>query len=452
MFTFYRPTFFSILLSLALLFPKMGIAQEVAQNEDADHERFEWFADAKLGIFIHWGIYAVNGIDESWSFFNGYISHEDYLDQTKKFTAANYDPGQWAELIKKSGAQYSVITAKHHDGFALWDTKHGNLNAVTSSAKRDVLSPFVKALRKNKLKVGIYYSLPDWSYNDYTHFTRTERRYAIADEPQRWNSFLNYTQGQLKELMFRYNPDLIWFDGDWEHSAEEWRSQSIKDFLRAENPNVIVNSRLTGYGDYDTPEQGIPIVRPKSKYWELCMTMNDSWGYQHNDKNYKTPNQIIRIFIDCLNLGGNLLLDIGPKADGTIPKEQVNILEELGRWTTKHKEAIYGSRAGLPPGHFYGPTTLSKDLETLYLFLPHKPNGPIQVKGLKNKVNRIRIVGKGTKLDQQILGKLYWSETPGTLYINVPESELDEQVTVVALQLKGKVDLYREDGQVIESN
>jgi alpha-L-fucosidase len=174
------------------------------------------------------------------------------------------------------------------------------------------------------------------------------------------------------------------------------------------------------------------------------MTMNDSWGFQDNDHNYKTPYQIIRIFADVLAGGGNLLLDIGPRADGTIPDEQVAILEELGRWTAAHSEAIYGTTAGIPAGHFYGPTTLSTDQQTLYLFLPHQPSGPIVIKGLKNAIHRIRIVGNGTKLPHQILGKAYWSQVPGIVYIEVPATEVDPTMTVIALQLKGPVDLHRD--------
>lgn len=420
-----------------------------AQNA-IEKEKMEWFRDAKLGVFIHWGIYAVNGIDESWSFFNEYLSHEDYLKQVDGFTASNYNADQWASLIKKSGAKYAVITAKHHDGFALWDTRFGGLNVTNSPAKTDLIGPFVKALRKQKLKSGLYYSLPDWSYEDYPNMTRSAKRYE--GDSIRWGKFLHYYHGQLKELNSRYKPDLYWFDGDWEFNAEKWQAMEVREFLLASNPDAIINSRLGGYGDYATPEQGVPIVQPKAKYWELCMTMNNSWGYQGNDKDYKTPNQIIRIFADCIAMGGNLLIDIGPKADGTIPDEQLKILDELGRWTNKHKEAIYGSRAGLPPGHFYGPSTLSSNGETLYLFITQKPEHPIVIKGLKNQINRIRIVGDGTKLSHKVVGKMYWSEVPGLLYIDVPEEKLDSQVTVIAIQLKGKIDLYREDGQVIESN
>ncbi len=432
-----------LLAAILVLGCRPGRAQDSSYAEQSRPERLAWFQDARLGIFIHWGIYAVDGIDESWSFFNKYVSYDDYMKQLDGFTAERYEPSDWARLIKDSGARYTVLTAKHHDGVALWDTDVSDLSVVQKTpAKRDLIAPFVDAVRAQGLKAGLYYSHIDWSHPDYDVFRRDEYRYR--DNPERWARFLDFHHGQIKELATQYEPDIFWFDGDWEHNAEEWNAARLRDSLLAWNPQTILNSRLSGYGDYLTPEQGLPITRPDGT-WELCMTMNDSWGYQGHDRNYKSPYQIIRVFADVLGMGGNLLLDIGPKADGTIPDEQVEILEALGRWTLKHEEAIYGTVAGLPPGHFYGPTTLSKDRETLYLFLPHRPNGPIVVKGLKNDVNRIRIVGNGTKLQGNVMGGQYWSEVPGILYIDLPESELDEQVTVVALQLKGEVELYRED-------
>jgi alpha-L-fucosidase len=438
-----------LLLTITATFAQEQLLDTVLQKE----QKMQWFKDAKLGVFIHWGLYSVNGIDESWSFYNGYISHKDYLKQTKGFTAKKYDPQAWADLIKRSGAKYSVITAKHHEGFALWNTKYGDFNTLkNAAAKQDVLTPFVSALRKNNLKVGIYYSLPDWSYDDYTHFTRDSVRYKIAEEPKRWNKFLDYYQGQLKELSDNYNPDLYWFDGDWEHNSEEWQVPKVRKMLFDRNPNTILNSRLREQGDYATPEQGMPITRPKNKFWELCLTMNDSWGFQKNDHNYKTTDQIIGIFADVIGNGGNLLLDIGPKGDGSIPEEQVAILEGLGRWTNKHKEAIYGTRSGIPKEHFYGPTTLSKDGKILYLFVKGNPNGEVVIRGLKNRINRIYVVGEGTKLSHQVIGKVYWSHYPGINYIKLPEHVLDDNMTVLAVMLEGEVDLYREDGAVIESN
>lgn len=436
-----------------LLIPCISIAQKV--NNDPFHQnKMEWFQDAKLGIFIHWGIYAVNGISESWSFYNGYISHEEYLKQTKGFTAKHYDPEYWVKLIKESGAKYAVITSKHHDGFSLWNTKLSDFNAFNSSAAaKDVLFPFIKSLKKNHIKVGLYFSLPDWTYNNYTHHTRNEMRYRIEDDPVRWGIFLKYCHGQLKELKELYDPDLWWFDGDWEHNADEWEIDSLKSFLLKDRIDVIFNSRLCGYGDYDTPEIGIPVVRPEAEYWELCMTMNDSWGFQKNDNNYKSPLQIIDIFVDCISKGGNLLLDIGPKADGTIPEEQEHILRELGYWTNKHKDAIYKSRRGIPYDHFYGPTSLSADSTVLYLFLRDIPkDDKVMIKGIRNKINRIFVVGNGTILNYKTFGKVFWNSYPGVTYIDVPEEVIDRYFTVLAIMLDGKIDLYREDNGTIETN
>lgn len=438
-----------------ILLPIFTIAQNKVESDSVQfYKKMQWFKDAKLGIFIHWGIYAVNGISESWAFYNGYISHSDYIKQASSFSAKNYDPSNWSELIKESGAKYSVITTKHHDGFALWNTKYGSFNAVKNSpAKRDLITPFVKALKEKELKVGLYYSLPDWSYRDYTHHTRKVKRYEIADNPKRWGDFYKYNHGQLKELRDKFNPDLWWFDGDWEHNEKEWGINQIKSMLLQKNSEVIFNSRLLGKGDYETPEIGIPVYRPKSDYWELCMTMNDSWGYQHNDHNYKTSNQIIDIFVDCISKGGNLLLDIGPKADGTIPIEQKTILKELGKWTKKHAEAIYGTRKGIPYQHFYGPSALSKDGSILYLYVRDNPkDGKIALKGIKNKINRVYVVGNGTILDHKIFSKPYWSSYPGLIYIDIPESVLDNYYTVLAIVLDGKLKLYNEFNGAISNN
>lgn len=431
--------------------PIMGQQKASEMQDEQKEKRMEWFADAKLGIFIHWGIYAVNGVSESWSFFNKYLPYEEYMNQKEGFTASKYDPKAWVDLIKESGARYTVITTKHHDGVALWDTKAGNLSTVKSTpAKRDLIEPFVKEVRKHDLKLGFYYSLLDWSHPDYPNKTRTEVRYK--DDPARWQRFVDFNMAQLKELNKTWKPDLYWFDGDWEQTAEAWNSKGIVDLLRSDNKNVIINSRIQGYGDYATPEQGVPVVRPEDKYWELCMTMNDSWGYQHTDTNYKSPYILLRTFVDCLNMGGNLLLDMAPKEDGTLPEEQIAILKEFGRWTKKHKEAIYETKAGIPNEHFQGYTTLSKSGDILYLYLPYKPNGPIEVKGLMNKVNRVWVVGSGNMLNYKVYNKNYWSEVPGNLYIDVPERVLDPQITVVAVLLDGPIKLYRGAGKVIESN
>ncbi|REC44110.1 alpha-L-fucosidase [Chryseobacterium pennipullorum] len=593
-----------------------------AQVQAADHsEKMEWFKNAKLGIFIHWGIYSVNGISESWSFFNNYINHENYMKQLVGFSASKYHPEQWADLIKESGAKYAVITTKHHDGVSLWNSKAEKATTIPyhSLAKKDVISPFVSALKKSGLKTGLYFSLPDWTHPYYDINTRTKKRYEIKAEPQRWQDFIRYYQSQLTELSTQYTPDLLWFDGDWEHTSEEWNASQTLNLLKKHNPSIIINSRLNNHGDYDTPEQGIPVIPPANPYWELCYTMNDSWGYQPYDKNYKTPNMIVRTLADVISMGGNLLLDIGPRSDGTIPEEQIEILKNLGRWTSKNKNAIYETtrgapfenykgksslssskkslflyleeaknftkiyslatppvsvkiigdpsavittnyntektltlnfskvkfdqdvtvaelsfdtppaflsdlkkekpllaeilqnkntplgaydlantlhdginllqihgmtddgldmkigktpsantetlqwiskhaeaffetQKGLPAGHYSGMSALSKDRQTVYLFVEGRPTGPIALKGIKNEIARIRVVGEGTILPHRIYNKLYWSERPGIVYIDIPEEKLDKQMTVIAVLLNKPLELYRENVGAVENN
>ncbi|REC63908.1 alpha-L-fucosidase [Chryseobacterium pennae] len=607
----------AVFLGLILSANSIDVQAQTVDNS----KKMEWFKNAKLGIFIHWGIYSVNGISESWSFFNNYINHENYMKQLNGFSASKYQPEQWVNLIKESGAKYAVITTKHHDGVSLWNSKAEKATSIpqNSLAKKDILSPFVSALKISGLKTGLYFSLPDWSHPYYDINTRTKKRYEIKDEPTRWHNFISYYQSQLNELSTQYSPDLLWFDGDWEHTSEEWKASQTLDLLKKYNPNIIINSRLNNHGDYDTPEQGIPVVPPKKTYWELCYTMNDSWGYQPYDKNYKTPNMIVRTFTDVISMGGNLLLDIGPKSDGTIPEEQIEILKNLGRWTSKHQHAIYettqgipfdnykGKSAlsvskkslflyldeaknftkiyglatkpisvkivgdpsavvktdynaekiltlnfsnvkfdkdvtvaevtfdhpplfikdfkkeerplseilemkntyeavyditnalnydnnlvtldgltndgldmkikktskanpetlqwiskhaealfetgkGLPEGHFPGMSALSKDKQTLYLFVEGIPTGPIALKGIKNDISRIRIVGDGSMLTHTIYNKLYWSDRPGIIYIDIPKERLDQQMTVIAVLLNKPIELYRESVGAIENN
>jgi alpha-L-fucosidase len=428
---------------LLLLFLTAICAVNSALSQEMDKDKkMEWFSDAKLGIFIHWGIYAVNGIDESWSFYNGYISYDDYMKQLGGFTALAYKPREWASLIKESGAKYAVLTSKHHDGVALWDTKLGDLDVMGKTpAGKDLVAPFVSALKEQNVKVGLYYSLLDWSNEDYPNFTKSEIRYK--DDSVRWARFEKFNHGQIEEIGKNFNPDLYWFDGDWEQSAEKWKAMEIRNRILARNPGAIINSRLREHGDYATPEQGLPLKKPEDRYWELCMTINDSWGFQQNDREFKTPGQIIRIFSECLSKGGNLLLDIGPKADGSIPTEEVNVLKELGRWTGKNAEAIYGTRAGLPEGYFDGPSTLSKDSTMLYLFVHGDPRGQVMLQGLKNKINRIYVVGNGTKLTWKEYLKPYWSNNSGVTFIDVPETVLDDHMTVIAVILDRKIQLAK---------
>lgn len=414
----------------------------------ANEAKMQWFRDAKLGIFIHWGIYSVDGVDESWSFYNKKMPYADYMKQLNGFTAKNYDPQAWVELIKESGARYAVITTKHHDGIALWDTKLNNMStAKLTPARKDVLTPFFQALRNAGLKAGAYFSILDWSHQDYPGFLKDSSRYEIKNDSARWKRYLAFYQAQIKELSVQFNPDLFWFDGDWEHNAGEWQAKKVREMILSRNPEAIINGRLAGYGDYETPEQNFPITRPSLNPWELCMTSNNNWGYHPDDTHYKTPYELITIFADVISNGGNLLFDIGPREDGWIPTEQVHLLKELGKWNRKHAEAVFNTGAGMPPGHYYGASTISKDSSTIYLFVPAHNQGKTVIKGLYNTIRSIKVLGTGQSLQHKIVGKISWSPVPGLVYIDeIPENAADEYMTVLEVKLDGPVKLYKGKG------
>jgi alpha-L-fucosidase len=436
-----------------------------------DGDRLRWFQDAKLGIFIHWGIYSVQGVDESWAFYNKKMPYADYMQQLEGFTAGKYDPAAWAGLIQRSGAKYAVITTKHHDGVAMFETRMtqppasiisgthdpGGRPAVLSTqrstpARRAVVAPLMQALRERDIRCGAYYSLIDWSHYDYPAFTKDSTRYTIKDDLARWQRFGSFYQGQITEIATQLNPDLWWFDGDWEHSAEEWEATKVRAMILEKNPKAIINGRLQGHGDYATPEQNIPVETPKTAAWELCMTLGQQWGWQPWDTSYKSTHDLIHIFADVIGHGGNLLLGVGPREDGTFTPGQVSRLEDLGMWTKKHAEAIYGTRAGLPNGHFFGPSTLSPDSTTLYLFLANGMSGSVEIKGLDNKIISVEIVGSDADrgdamtLNHRVVSKISWSKVPGLVFIDLREGFDDPWMTVLKVKLDGPLRLYRGEG------
>jgi len=444
------------LIVIFLLFISIQIIGQ--EKKYTKEEQLAWFKEAKLGIFIHWGFYSVKGIGESWSLYHKQISYKDYMNQGRFFTAKNYNAEKWAKLFKKIGAQYAVLTTKHHDGVVLWDTKYSHLNVKEKSpAKSNLVTPFVNAIRKEGLKIGLYFSLIDWSHPDYDVVfprpnTKNDYPQKKQEELSKWQRYVKFYKGQIKVLSDTYHPDLFWFDGDWEKSSEQWRAQSLKDSLLSWNPKIIVNSRLKTYGDYSTPEQGIPIIRPKGA-WEFSMTMNDNWGYFPTDTNYKPISQIIRTFVEVIASGGNLLLNIGPKPDGTIAKEQKERLLALGDWVNKHKKVVFGTKAGLPYGHFYGPTLLSKDETKIYLCLFDNPKNYISLKGINNKVKSIKVIGSNQQLHFERNGGASWSKIPGILRIEIPsEKNLDPYITVIEVDLENVLKLYRGRGNAVQLN
>ena len=433
-----------------------------------------WFNNAKFGIFVHWGIYAVGQYPESWSFYNHGNPGQDpddslpldlYMAQRHAFLARRYNPAKWADLFAEAGARYSVLTTKHCDGMALWDTAEHYSVVRDTPAARDLVGPFCDAMRAKGIHACLYYSHLDWTHPDYpTVFkadgsrpdpTHPGMKYAFPvnqpEDPARWEKFLRYHNLQLRELCERYQPDLLWFDGDWERTAEQWRFRELRDQLRAWRPGVILNNRMGTYGDYATPEQGMPLQAPSGP-WELCMTMNRSWSMA-TDLSYKTTAELLRILIECAGMGGNFLLNVAPLSDGTIFYDQARILREIGAWLRPHGEAIYDTVAGLPAGHFYGPSTLSADRKTLYLFQLDRPQAEIAVKGIRNPIRSATVLGAdGTQLTRRISGGAGWANIPGVLWLTLPDTALRPHATVIKLEFDAPLDLYTGHGQVITQN
>jgi alpha-L-fucosidase len=414
-----------------------------------------WFPGAKLGIFLHYGIYAVDGVAESWAFYNGDVPHDRYMRQLSGFTASKYDPAAWAELFVKAGARYAVLTARHHDGVALWDTAFGDLNVVRHTpAGRDLVSSYVDTLRQRDLKVGLYYSHSDWNHPLYASVRSlgtdqwvNESRFAAPQDghenPAAWAEYLAYRDGQVRELTERFQPDLLWFDGEWERAERQWGFDRLAAQIKATVPAAVLNGRLGPHGDYATPEQGVPMTPPDGP-WELCLTVNDSWGYRHTDQNQKSVRQLIRYFAETIGAGGNLLLAVGPKEDGTIPSEQAERLEGLGSWIRQHAEAVYDTVAGLPPGYHYGPSTLSADRRTLYLTCFDSIREMVGVRGIKTKVRRVRVVSSDAELGHRVIGG--FGEAPGVLWIDAPPHQ-NPYATVIAVELDGELEIYRGSGR-----
>lgn len=430
-----------------------------------------WFKEAKLGIFIHWGIYAVEGISESWSITSGAYSYDDYMKQLERFTAKNYGPKKWAKLFKAAGANYAVLTAKHHDGVALFDTRHTELNVVKKSpAGRDLIAPYCDALREEGLRVGIYFTNTDWSDIDNMRvimdmsaeevlqmrhtaqnylpirekacgWTAEEGRQSKEELEAAWKRFMQRYRTGITELLTNYgNVDLLWFDVMWTRKGFSWEADKVREMIRTLSPDTMVNGRLGNQGDYETPELYIPL-RPLGDSWELCSTFNNSWGYQPKDKKYKDIRQIVRMLCECISKGGNLLISIGPDAEGNIPKETEEKMLALGSWTGKYAEAIYPTEKGLDPAYFNGGSTLSKDKKTLYLFCYDIPNGFLMLNGIRNTGFKVTSLKNDRELEYDIIGGARWLNMPGQIWVKVREEDVDEVCTVIKVEFNEPIDL-----------
>lgn len=313
-----------------------------------DAPRTRWWREAKFGMFIHWGLYAlpagkwkgrtVPGIGE-WIMYNAKIPVPEYEPLARQFNPARFDARAWARTAKSAGMRYLVITSKHHEGFSMFRTRANNYNVVDATPfKRDPLRELFAACRAENIRPGFYYSILDW-HHPYAN-DRDAPRYIAA------------MREQIRELVRNYDPAVLWFDGEWVSWWNEQRGRELETFVRALKPDIVINNRVgkrkTTDGDYETPEQEIPKEALGARLWETCMTLNDTWGYKKDDNNWKSATDVIRKLADIASKGGNFLLNVGPTAEGVIPEPSVRILAEVGRWLRTNGDAIYGTTFAPP--------------------------------------------------------------------------------------------------------
>ncbi len=389
----------------------------------------QWFPDAKYGTFIHWCIERVKSDDGANQSLEAYRASA--MQGAKAFTATDYDPKAWAKMMKEWGSKYVVLTTKHHVGFALFDSPRSKFTAKKSSpAKRDVLTAYCNAMRAEGLKVGLYFSLPDRSHPDYFKLVLKADKKTIdttKSDIKAWKRFTDDMLFEVSHLCRNYGKiDLFWFDGDWEHTAEQWRSFEMMDTLKKYQPWAVVNNRLRhkDLGDYSTPEMVIPLKAPANNTaWELCTTLGFNWNGPDAYRHLKDPEELVQILMHTAGLGGNLLLNVSPDQQGKISEEQQKKMFAVGEWVKTNQEAVYGTRAGLPTGLYGDPSTRKGN--TLYLYVSPGKKGKLILKNISSAIASARIVGTSTMLEHSAL-RDYHEGQPNSKnwkYIHLPTNE-----------------------------
>mgnify|MGYP003371994256 FL=1 len=386
-------------------------------------ERTKWFMNDRFGMFIHWGLYSIPACGE-WVMSEREMTVEEYEKYFDLFDPVDYNPREWVRLAKEAGMKYAVLTAKHHDGFCLFDSKLTDYTAVHTKAGRDLVREFVDACREEGLRVGLYFSIIDWhhpdfpKYGDRQHPMRNNESYK--DEKIDFDRYLDYMHAQVKELVTNYGKlDLLWFDFSYDDMCgEKWRASELIRMVRKYQPDVIIDNRLEGSGedhgsivsenplpysgDFASPEQIIPPegvrdVNGEAVPWELCATMNNHWGFCNFDYQYKPADMLVRKLVECVSKGGNMILNVGPDAKGNIPEQSVEILKEIGRWMKKNGESIYGCGPCTLPKPEWGRYTQKGN--TIYAHVYEAPLGALPLYGIGPDVlDKVYYVSDGSEM------------------------------------------------------
>jgi len=427
------------------------------KNTLSKDERMGWWNQARFGMFIHWGLYAVpagewkgekvSGIGE-WIMERGQIPVSEYELLAGQFNPVKFDAEQWVQIAKNAGMKYIVITSKHHDGFCLWDTKYTDYDVVDATPfKRDILGEMAQECRKQGIRICFYHSIMDWHHPDaqapfYPKYNDTSKSNPNFDRYVEY-----YLKGQLKELVQNYGPlGILWFDGEWVRDWTREMGWDMFDYCLSLQPDIIVNNRVGNgrqgmqglsksrefAGDYGTPEQEIPATGLPGVDWETCMTMNDTWGYKSYDNNWKSREELLHKLVDIASKGGNFLLNVGPTAEGLIPGPSVERLAAIGEWMKLNAESIYGTTAS-PLGEVpWGRCTAKPGKLYLHVF-DWPANGKLEVSGLKYKVKKAYLLA-----DSKRAKLLVTRESKEKVVITVPSKAADPVNTVIVLQINNK--------------
>lgn len=373
----------------------------------------DWFVRDRFGLFIHWGIYS-SAARHEWVKNREKITDEEYQKYFDSFNPDLYDPEAWAKAAKDAGMKYAVITTKHHDGFCLWDSQLTDYKAPNTPFRRDVLRPFVEAFRQEGLKIGFYYSLIDWHHPEFPldglHPQRDDEEFKKQTPARDVRKYAEYLHGQVRELLTSFGKiDIMWFDFSYSHceylgmkgkGKEDWQSEKLIKMVRELMPDIMINNRTEIPQDFYTPEQFQPRgwVREKGKpvIWEACQTLNGSWGYDRDNLDWKSSGMLIKMLIDTVSKGGNLLLNVGPTARGQFDPRALERLGDLGEWMKLHGRSIYGatqSKFKAPPDCRW-----TQKGNRLYLHVFSWPFKHIDLDHLADKIEYAQLLNDGSEI------------------------------------------------------
>ncbi|HEX3999616.1 MAG TPA: alpha-L-fucosidase [Pirellulales bacterium] len=423
--------------------PRAAHAQATAETPAQKSARMKWFREARFGMFIHWGVYSVpagewkgNTDYAEWFLEQTHMPVSQYEKFAQQFNPVKFDARQWVRIAKNAGMKYIVITSKHHDGFDMFPSKLGDWGIKSTPFHRDPLKELSEACKEEGITLCFYHSIMDWHHPDWGKRRPWNDKATGKPDMDRYTAYL---KGQLKELLTNYGPiGILWFDGQWEDCWTKERGDDLYRYVRALQPNIIVNNRVGkgDVGDYGTPEQSIPATAD-AEPWESCMTLNDHWGYNKHDHNWKSVATIIHNLVDCASKGGNYLLNVGPTSEGLIPQPSVDRLAEVGRWMNVNGEAIYATSATPLKPFAWGRATMKTigGNTTLYLHVFNWPaDGKLLVPGLPNEVRTAYLLADPAKKP------LTAQSSDAGLTIDLPAAAPDPICSVVVLQLKGPIE------------